>query len=297
MPIHAEIAVDCQSVSDSNGPRPVPLPSAAWAAVVHSLTRRETFIVNLWQRLRIVHRAWRYRRRTEPEEISFVRHYLGRGQIAIDIGAHQGAFTYWMRKAVGPTGHVLACEPQPELSKLLEETKAAFKMDNVTVINAGLSSSPGTLQMFRPSRVPSALASFECTYGTNYDVFTINVDTLDNVCTQRGLRPVRLIKCDVEGHEWDVFHGAEAVLREDRPALLFECEERMQKRHSMHELFDYLESLGYRGAFFRQGRMVSLGEYRPEFQRDSGSQADYANNFVFVPAAEADAVLKMRCVA
>jgi FkbM family methyltransferase len=270
----------------------VPLQSAAFAAVVHSL--KGDFVVNLWQRLKVVNRAWRYRIRTEPQEIAFVRQYLCRGQVAIDIGAHQGAFTYWMQKAVGRTGHVLACEPQPELSKFLQKTKTAFEMNNVTVINAGLSSSPGMLQMFRPSTSPSALASFECAYGSDYDVFTINVDTLDNICTQRGLRPVRLIKCDVEGHEWDVFHGAEAVLREDKPALLFECEERMQKRHSMHEVFDYLEALGYRGAFFRQGRIWPLDEYRPEFQRNSSSQTDYANNFVFVPAAEADALLQLR---
>lgn len=249
--------------------------------------------MNLWQRMRVVHRAWRYRIRTEPQEIAFVRQHLSRGQIAIDIGAHQGVFTYWMRKAVGRTGHVLACEPQPELSKFLEETRAAFKMNNVTVVNVGLSSSPGMLQMCRPSHSPSALASFECTYGSNYDVFTINVDTLDNVCTQRGLRPVKLIKCDVEGHEWDVFHGAEAVLREDKPALVFECEERMQKRHSMHEVFDYLETLGYRGAFFRQHRIWPLGEYRPEFQGCKDSQIDRGNNFVFVPAAEADALFQL----
>ena len=39
-------------------------------------------------------------------------------------------------------------------------------------------------------------------------------------------QPVSLIKCDVEGHEGEVFRGAEQLLRQDRPILLFECEQR-----------------------------------------------------------------------
>lgn len=243
--------------------------------------------MNLWQRLKVVHRAWRYRTRTEPQEIAFVRQQLRRGKIAIDIGAHQGAFTYWMQKAVGKTGRVLAFEPQPELADFLEQTKIAFRWQNVMVVNAGLSSSADTLQMFRPSDSPSALASLEHKYGANPNAFTIDVETLDNACTKRGLRPVSFVKCDVEGHEWDVFRGAEKVLREDQPAMLFECEERMQTKHTIHEIFAYLEDLGYRGSFFRQGRAWPLDAYRPEFQQNTSSRTEYANNFVFLPSGVA----------
>jgi len=41
---------------------------------------------------------------------------LGKGDIALDVGANQGAHTAIMAKAVGSTGAVFAFEPIPTLS-------------------------------------------------------------------------------------------------------------------------------------------------------------------------------------
>ena len=45
--------------------------------------------------------------------------YLVPGNIAVDIGAHKGAYTYWMSKYVGEKGKVFSFEPQPQLNKQL----------------------------------------------------------------------------------------------------------------------------------------------------------------------------------
>lgn len=240
--------------------------------------------MNLWQRLRVVHRAWRYRLRCEPQEIAFVRTQLSPGDTAIDIGAHQGAFTYWMQKKVGPRGHVIAFEPQPEMATLLNRTKEAFRMRNVTIVNAGLSAEPGKLTMHRPGNAPSACATLQASDWEGGESFTVSVETLDSYCTVHDLRPIKFIKCDVEGHELSVFRGAENILREDRPVLLFECEERMQGGDAMQNVFDFLLSLGYQGAFFRNGRQWPLEDFRPEYQRPGMTRHEYANNFVFLPS-------------
>lgn len=239
--------------------------------------------MNLWQRLRVVHRAWRYRLRCEPQEIACVRAHLSAGDTAIDIGAHQGAFTYWMRKRVGPHGRVVAFEPQPEMAALLQRTKQAFGTRNVTIVNAGLSAEPGELTMHRPENAPSACATFQPNAWEGGESFTVPVEALDLYCIHHDLRPINFIKCDVEGHELPVFRGAATILREDRPVLLFECEQRMHDDDTMQDVFDLLLDLGYEGAFFRNGQQWPLDEFRPEYQKSGMARSEYANNFVFLP--------------
>jgi len=93
---------------------------------------------------------------------------------------------------------------------------------------------------------------------------------------------VDFIKCDVEGHELEAFQGAAAILAEDRPKLLFECEQRHLQSHSMREVFDFLAGLGYRGWFFRRDRLLPLERFVPESNVAPGAPG-YVYNFVFLP--------------
>ena len=45
-----------------------------------------------------------------------MRSVLRHGDVAVDVGAYKGGYTYWMREAVGDAGTVFAFEPQPELA-------------------------------------------------------------------------------------------------------------------------------------------------------------------------------------
>ena len=70
---------------------------------------------------KFVFRAWRYRLRAERPEIRFLLNQLQLGHTAIDIGAHKGAYTYWMSQRVGSSGQVIAFEPQPELNQTISK--------------------------------------------------------------------------------------------------------------------------------------------------------------------------------
>lgn len=67
-------------------------------------------------RIRWLFRAWRYRYRLERREITLLLQQLRPGDWAVDVGAHKGAYTYWMQRAAGATGQVFALEPQPLLA-------------------------------------------------------------------------------------------------------------------------------------------------------------------------------------
>ena len=65
-----------------------------------------------FDRLKWTYRAWRYRQRLERQEIRLLLRHLAAGDVAVDVGAHKGAYTYWMRRAVGASGKVYAFNAQ-----------------------------------------------------------------------------------------------------------------------------------------------------------------------------------------
>ena len=89
-------------------------------------------------RAELIHRAWRYRRRVDREGIRWMSGALRPGDLAVDVGAYKGGYTYWMRRAVGGEGRVLAFEPQPEAATMLRRYVAAFGWRNVGVAECAL---------------------------------------------------------------------------------------------------------------------------------------------------------------
>jgi FkbM family methyltransferase len=198
-----------------------------------------------------LHRAWRYRLRTERDEIRFLLSQDLGGKLAVDIGANRGIYSYWMHQKVGESGTVISFEPQPEMVDALHKLQGSFRLTGMKIVHSGLSSEPGELQLVRkPDHWGGA--SFERQPTGDEESMTVPVTTLDLYREQHLDRPIAFIKCDVEGHEHAVFKGAERVLREDRPTLLFECHE---DQLADSGFIDWLISLGYSGQFFMNGEL------------------------------------------
>jgi FkbM family methyltransferase len=216
---------------------------------------------------RFLHRAWRYQLKVETAEIQAVRQHISPGDTVIDIGAHKGAFTYWMSRSVGPRGRVLAFEPQPELADYLKRAISQFRLKNVEVIETALSNRSGTATLYRATQDVSPGASLEVDPSTAGDSFEVQIRPLDEILNERNIETVGLIKCDAEGHELKVFQGGSAVLSRCRPHLLFECETQHHWGRSIQVVFDYLYDLGYSGAFFDEGKILQFpgdGTMTPE---------------------------------
>ena len=244
----------------------------------------------LKQRLNWWYRAWRYRLLVERPGVQFVLKNLRPGDVAIDVGAHKGAFLYWMQHVVGPSGKVIAFEPQPELAKYLTSVVTASSLSHVTVINAALSQQPGVMTLTREGSLPSPGARLSQEPERDEAIaghvsFAVRVEALDR-CLAKANRPVRLFKCDVEGHELEVFRGARRILEEDRPMLLFECERRHHRGASIEPVFEFLHRIGYTGLYLDRHRTHSLASFRPELQNDPESP-EYVNNFAFYPRRRA----------
>jgi FkbM family methyltransferase len=241
----------------------------------------------MMERLKWFYRAWRYRLKVEKREIGTLLEHLGGGDTAVDVGAHKGAFTYWMRERVGPRGRVFAFEPQPGLAVRLQSLCAVPKYQNVVIENLGLSSSSGTLDLKIPGSKASPSASFETTEDTldaNRSI-AVGVTTLDEYFSKNQAGRIRLIKCDAEGHELEVFRGAERILGDHHPDLLFECEARHRRGGTVEEVFRYLTSLGYQGWCLHRDGLFELARFDPAIHQSDPSDRDYVNNFLFSQAS------------
>src|SRR5262245_43251374 len=205
-------------------------------------------------RLRMAHRFWRYRLRTERSSISFLLQQRLRGEVVLDVGANLGIYSYWMHKAVGLGGRVIAFEPQPELARHLADLRNAFALTNLEIVNKGVSSSAGQAQLYRPEAGSGAGSLHVRSAGwRSVDVELITLDAWYD-----DSRPVRFIKCDVEGHEYDVLVGARRILQRDRPPLLLEIHHAQAEKG---DLAGYLADLGYRGFFLHGGDQVSFAQF------------------------------------
>jgi FkbM family methyltransferase len=242
----------------------------------------------MFSRLRYLYRAMRYRLLVDPGELQFVRERVRAGQVAVDVGCHKGAYTFWLRRAVATGGEVIAFEPQPKQARYLADVFAKLHYSNVTLVPKGLSDKAGRLPMFLPqARGATHEASFVSAKGglRACDRIDVEVTTLDAFFAE-CLRGPDFVKIDVEGHEQEVLRGGLETLRRHHPTLLVECEARHRPGKVANDVFLLLESIGYRGSFFYRGRRLPLaefraGEHQPSVAIGLSPPRGYVNNFAF----------------
>lgn len=227
---------------------------------------------------RMLHRAARYRLKLNPEELRRLLPHLPRGGVAIDAGAHKGAYTWWFAKGVGAGGRVLAFEPQPELAEQTARAAKALGLGQVRVYAAGLSEASGEARLaYLESTTHGATLNGLDFPETRHRVIpTVAVDDL-------GLAQLDVMKIDVEGHEQPVLRGARGALERFGPALLIEIETRLHEDGAspVTEVCGLLEPMGYEGWFFARDGVRPVGEFDAAAHQRYG-KGHYSNNFLFM---------------
>lgn len=219
-----------------------------------------------------------------------VRDVLGPGEVAVDLGANRGAFTYLMSARAGRAGRVHAVEPFPGNCERLRVM--ARRLGNITVHELAVSDRSGTAVLRVPvhdGRSRDALATLERSRTEQEETCPVPLRTLDEVLA--GERRVSFLKCDVEGHEQHVFDGAARVLGRDRPVVFAEVEQR-HRDDPIGNTFSFFADAGYRGWFVTESGLRPLAEF--DVARDQlaflGERfmlgempRGYVNDFLFCP--------------
>lgn len=116
----------------------------------------------------------------------------------------------------------------------------------------------------------------------NRDCVEVRAVTIDDVLRERGSPKVSLMKIDVQGAEERVLRGAMGTLRELRPAVFMEVDERALRGmgSSAESVLELMVSCRYEAHRLVEGRVVKVS--RGDFARlcTVGTYAD----FLFLPA-------------
>lgn len=151
----------------------------------------------------------------EPEVWASVMGALRPGDLVADVGAFIGLYTIAIAQRVGPSGHVVAFEPNPESHALLRShVELNMLADRVELHQLAVGAEEGMVAL-AVERVTMAAI----TQHADSSTVSMRCVRLD-ACW--GDRPLDVLKLDVEGHEEQVLRGATGLLsRRDRPRLIF----------------------------------------------------------------------------
>jgi FkbM family methyltransferase len=169
-------------------------------------------------------------------EVEVFRQIVQPGHVVVEVGANFGAHTVFLAQQAGPSGLVLAFEPQRIVFQALCANIALNSLPNVVCQQQAVSSQSGSLKipMFDYTREGNfgglSLGSFE--FGEDVPVVTI-----DGLNLQR----CNFIKIDVEGMEADVLRGAARTVEQFKPILYVEND----RQDKAPELVRQIDSMGY----------------------------------------------------
>ena len=164
----------------------------------------------------------------------YFRRFFGEGDTVVDAGAFIGDHTVPYAQLVGPTGRVLAFEPNPAAHECLSHNTRAYPW--VQTLHAGLSDTDGKFYIVPNDNAGASHLSL--THSPRVLMpRLVNVWPLDDA----EIPSLAFMKIDVEGMEVDVLEGAKKTLQRCRPALLIEASVH-QKRvgRSHNHIFQWL---------------------------------------------------------
>jgi FkbM family methyltransferase len=181
-----------------------------------------------------------YKRLLEAGPTSKLRDLIEPGTTVIDVGANIGFFSLKFGRWAGPSGQVIAIEPESRnMNSLRRRVGRANLGSIVECVQAAAAGEPGELRLALNPTHPGdhRLAA------AGEPVRAVTLDQL----TDGSLRRVSLIKIDVQGAEMMVLLGARRLLAADRPALFVEVDDEALRGFdsSAEELIETVLGLGY----------------------------------------------------
>ena len=135
----------------------------------------------------------------DASERKAIASVLRPGDLFVDVGSNIGAYALWAARSVGPSGRVLAIEPDQENhSLLLENIRLNGFEDRVHVVRCGVSDQRQVLRLHRNVRGNCGGHNF---LGVGMEGPDVPCLPLDEVLNVAAMGNIRMMKLDIEGFE------------------------------------------------------------------------------------------------
>ena len=218
-------------------------------------------------------------------ELRLLPYLCDGNRASIDVGASAGSYTVHL---LNHSTKCYAFEAIPDSAAYLTWRLTARPHPRLRVETIALSDRAGKAA-FKVVTADTGRSTLEVANPVErvgaVEMVTVPTRRLDDYADSMG--PIGCIKIDVEGHEEAVLRGAAHILLRDRPSLIIEIEER-HKPGALTAVQRYLGELGYRGFFFRGGRLRQMESLRldehqnvAEIAAKVAGESAYVNNFLF----------------
>lgn len=140
-----------------------------------------------------------------------------------DVGANTGIYTLSVA-ACHPFAHCHAFEPAPSIKDLLLRNISLnpHLKARISCHAVGLSSRSGFAKFYETKNdqgFVSTSSSLHAPKDLPYSEYPVELQRLDDQALEHK---VRLLKVDVEGHEFDVLEGGKETIQTHRPVIIFE---------------------------------------------------------------------------
>jgi FkbM family methyltransferase len=178
-----------------------------------------------------------WRGASDRESTAWVDRFCNRGGSALDLGAHFGLYAVGMAQRVGPTGQVVALEPDETARRRCILHVRMNRLDWVRVFGEAASDVTGTIRLVDNGGAGSTTNYVSKDGGAGIPLACVR---LDDLFARERLRPPDFIKIDVENHGAEALAGAGGILSA-KPHM-------MMSFHSERELAgtrEILAPLGY----------------------------------------------------
>jgi FkbM family methyltransferase len=170
---------------------------------------------------------------------------LRSSDVMFDVGANAGCISNEVAMA-HPGVVIKAFEPQPNLASLVALSAALNDRQNIEVFQVAVGQAAGVINLHVPAH--ALHASIKPSGNKRDRVIECPMISLDEAVFVHHLPAPNLIKIDVEGAELGVLKGAERILKQYRPVVIFEAN-------------DNCERFGYeRADLFRE--IAAAGQYQ-----------------------------------
>jgi len=154
----------------------------------------------------------------EPE-LRYLQHFLGAGQVFVDVGANVGVFTVKAAKEVGNDGLVIAIEPFIETAFRLSHNVRANGYSNVRVRNFCIGRDTQHARLHLNKGKPN---SFSLIPNGNAESISVLSVSLDDLSRWEKLERLDYLKIDAEGAEAAVLEGGQEAISRFRPIVQVE---------------------------------------------------------------------------
>lgn len=130
------------------------------------------------------------------------------GATVLDVGANLGLYGLRAARRVGPTGRVIAFEADPDNARLLRQSVARNRLDNLVVRAEAVAAAVGSVRLFiRPEHKGDSELGY---LGGDRPSVEVPATTLDAALV--GDQRVDLMKLDIQGAEALAIQGMEALV-------------------------------------------------------------------------------------